>query len=129
MTHPCNSAMPRARWLAILALCAAALSACSSSPPAHKAAQAATSQQSCNQVSGALADGPDPDADPVGYAEAQIKPLSQIHTADARLSAAVSKLDQAYKQLFDSNGKSSAAKQAVSMASKQVNSFCPGAAS
>ena len=39
-----------------------------------------------------LSDGPDPDSDPVGYAEAQILPLGQIHTSDAQLRTAIGKL-------------------------------------
>jgi hypothetical protein len=51
-----------------------------------------------------LSDGPDPDADPVGYADA-------------------------YSEFFASNGKSSNAKEAVAVASKKLDSICPGAAS
>ena len=76
-----------------------------------------------------LSDGPDPDADPVGYAEAQILPLGQIRTADAPLRAAIGRLARAYQEFFASNGTSGAAKLAVATASKQVNAFCPGAAS
>jgi hypothetical protein len=76
-----------------------------------------------------LSDGPDPDSDPVGYAEAQILPLGQIHTSDVQLRAAIAKLASAYRTFFDSNGTSSSAKLAVAAASKRINSFCPGAAS
>jgi hypothetical protein len=83
----------------------------------------------CAQVSAVLSDGPDPDSDPVGYAEAQILPLGQIHTSDAQLRAAIGKLASAYRAFFDSNGSSSSAKLAVVAASKRISSFCPGAAS
>jgi hypothetical protein len=130
MTNPGKPAMSWIiRWLALPAACAATLTACGSSAPAPKAAAISATQQTCDQISGALADGPDPGSDLVGYAEAQIGPLSQVHPASARLSAAVARLDHAYQQLFDTRGQSGAAKQAVSAASKQVNSFCPGAAS
>jgi hypothetical protein len=76
-----------------------------------------------------LSDGPDPDSDPVGYAEAQILPLGQIHTSDAQLRAAIGKLTSAYRAFFDSSGNSASAKLAVASASKRINSFCPGAAS
>ena len=76
-----------------------------------------------------LSDGPDPDADPVGYAEAQILPLGQIHTTDAPLRTAIGRLAGAYKAFFASNGTSGSAKLAVASASKQVNAICPGAAS
>ncbi len=43
-------------------------------PPARR------SKQTCKQVEAVLSDGPDPEADPVGYAQAQILPLREIHT-------------------------------------------------
>src|ERR1700733_15082867 len=48
--------------------------------------------RTCQQVTAALSDGPDPGADPVGYAEAQILPLRQIRTSDPTLKAAISRL-------------------------------------
>jgi hypothetical protein len=108
---------------------AALLGACTSQAPASKPVSAAAVHATCTQVGAVLSDGPDPDADPVGYAEAQILPLGQIRTSDAQLRAAISKLASAYRAFFDSNGSSSAAKLAVAAASKQINSFCPGAAS
>jgi hypothetical protein len=115
----------------------ALLGACASAAPGSGTAAAGTSRSAsaavvhttCNQVSAVLSDGPDPDADPVGYAEAQILPLGQIHTSDAQLRAAIGNLATAYRAFFDSNGNSSKAKLAVAAASKQINSFCPGAAS
>ena len=76
-----------------------------------------------------MIDGPDPGADPVGYAEAQILPLRQIGTANPALRAAISQLAGAYQGFFASDGKSSSAKEAVTVASKKLNSICPGAAS
>jgi hypothetical protein len=108
---------------------AALLGACTSQAPAAKPVSAAAVRATCTKVSAVLSDGPDPDADPVGYAEAQILPLGQIRTSDAQLRAAIGKLASAYRTFFDSNGTSSAAKLAVASASKQINSFCPGAAS
>src|SRR5580698_6967227 len=70
----------RARALGLLAsgvLIALMLSACGSSSPASSSSLSAK-QQGCTAVSDVLADGPDPDADPVGYAEAQVLPLSQL---------------------------------------------------
>jgi hypothetical protein len=101
------------------------LSACGGSA----GASAAATKKACQQVGAVLSDGPDPDADPVGYAEAQILPLGQIHAPDQNLRAAVGQLDRAYRRLFASNGKSIAATQAIAAASKKVNSICPGAAS
>jgi hypothetical protein len=108
---------------------AALLGGCGSQAPAAQPVSAAAVRATCTKVSAVLSDGPDPNADPVGYAEAQILPLGQIRTSDARLRAAIGKLASAYRTFFDSNGSSSAAKLAVAAASKQVNSFCPGAAS
>jgi hypothetical protein len=105
---------------------AVALAACGGS---SGSTPAAGPKQSCQQIGAVLSDGPDPDADPAGYAEAQILPLRQVHIADSSLKAAVGQLDRAYQQLFSSNGTSRAASQAVAAASKKVNATCPGAAS
>jgi hypothetical protein len=120
----------RSSSLALVASLAAGLllGACSSG--ASQAASAAPAASSaCAQVSAALSDGPDPGADPVGYAEAQIKPLRAIKTADTALRSAVSHLASAYAAVYDADGKSSAATKAVRAASKEVNAICPGAAS
>jgi hypothetical protein len=114
--------------LAALGL-AALLGACTSQAPASRPVSTAAVHATCTKVSAVLSDGPDPDADPVGYAEAQILPLGQIHAADAQLRAAIGKLAGAYRAFFASNGSSSAAKLAVAAASKRINSLCPGAAS
>ena len=112
---------------ALLAACSSA--APSSAPAAARPASSAAARAACSQVSAALSDGPDPDSDPVGYAEAQILPLGQIRTSDVQLRAAIGKLAGAYRAFFDSNGNSASAKLAVAAASKRINSFCPGAAS
>jgi hypothetical protein len=119
----------RAAGLALLPALAlaVALTACGGS--SGTAAAGTATRQSCQQVAAVLSDGPDPDADPAGYAEAQILPLRQVHIADAPLKTAVTQLDSAYQQLFTSNGTSSAAVKAVATASKKVNAICPGAAS
>lgn len=103
---------------------ALALTACGSS-----SASAAATKKACDQIGAVLSDGPDPDTDPAGYAEAQILPLSQIHAPDQRLRNALRQLDTAYRQMFASNGASADATRAVAAASKQVNRICPGAAS
>jgi hypothetical protein len=138
MATPRLAARARFRGPALLALTSLGLSAllgaCSSSPPSSGSAAAGTISTAavhatCAQVSAVLSDGPDPDSDPVGYAQAQILPLGQIHTSDAQLRAAIGKLAGAYRAFFDSNGISSSAKLAVAAASGRINSFCPGAAS
>ena len=76
-----------------------------------------------------LGDGPDPDADPVGFAQAHILLLRQINTTDQALRSALSQLADANQKFVASNGKSANAKEAVAVASKKLNSICPGAAS
>jgi hypothetical protein len=93
------------------------------------ASDAAAVKRACSQVSAVLADGPDPDTDPAGYAEAQILPLRHIKAPDRAFRAALSRLDAAYRQLFASQGQSDAATLAVATASKRINRICPGAAS
>ena len=51
-----------------------------------------------------LSDGPDPDADPVGYALSQIVPLGQIHTSDRSVATTVRRLIAADRSLVASNG-------------------------
>jgi hypothetical protein len=105
--------------------------ACSSSAHSTATASASTTaiENACEQVSAVLGDGPDPDADPVGYAEAQILPLRQISVSNQALHGVISQLANAYQRFFASNGKSSNAKEDVAVASKKLNSICPGAAS
>jgi hypothetical protein len=137
MATPMNEFVTRVRGLTLIGLAAiglaASLAACASPAPKTQAAaakaSAAARRTTCSQVSAVLSDGPDPDADPVGYAEAQVLPLGQIRTADVPLRAAIGRLAVAYKAFFASDGASSAAKLAVASASKQVDAFCPGATS
>ena len=118
----------RAAVLATLAAGTLALSACGSPGPATASGTTPTVKTTCQNVSAVLSDGPDSGADPVGYAEAQIKPLRQIHTGDKSLQSAVNALASAYQQFYNSNG-GAAARQAVSQASHNLNRICPGAAS
>jgi hypothetical protein len=122
--HPAWRRAPALALAPAIAL-ALALAACSS----PGTSPAAATKKTCQQVGAVLADGPDPDADPAGYAEAQILPLHQIRTSDARLRTAIGQLDTAYRQLFASNGASSAAAQAVAAATKKISRICPGVAS
>ncbi len=108
------------------------LGACSGgaakAPAPASAPTSSAVRATCSQVSAVLSDGPDPTADPVGYAEAQVLPLQQIRTPDTQLKAAINRLASAYRAFFDSGGSSSTAKLAVAAASKRIDSFCPGAA-
>jgi|ERR1700677_1541240 hypothetical protein len=134
MTNPKTADLGRQTGRAALILLVLLVCACSSAAhataSAHSTAAAvAATENTCQRVSAVLSDGPDPDADPVGYAEAQILPLRQISAPDQALRAAVSQLADAYQKFFASNGKSSNAKEAVAVASSKLNSICPGAAS
>jgi hypothetical protein len=102
------------------------LDACGSS--ASTAANAEV-KQACKQVEAALSDGPEPAADPVGYAQAQVLPLREIGTSDKRLREAVYKLAAAYQAFSAKDGNRRAAAGAVTAAVHGVNAICPGAAS
>ena len=127
-----NRTTARLTGRAALVLVVLLVCACSTSAPSTAkatASSAAATANTCQQVSAVLSDGPDPDADPVGYAEAQVIPLRRINAPDQALRGAIGQLADAYQQFFASNGKSSNAKEAIAAASKKLNSLCPGAAS
>ena len=119
--------------LALAALMTLAVTACGSSsgPPSSRSSSAALlgmpKQQSCVAVGDVLSDGPDPGADPVGYAQAQILPLRQLKIADAPLRRAVQALASAYQAYSSSHGDPASTKQ-VSAAEQAVNALCPGVA-
>lgn len=123
-----------ARWqrpsaVATALLLTALLAACGSSHSSTSTSSASAQiKQTCQQIEGALSDGPDPEADPVGYAQAQILPLRQINTSDKKLHEAIGRLASAYAAFSATKGASSA-KDAVSAASKSIESICPGVAS
>jgi hypothetical protein len=98
----------------------------SSSKTASASAQ--VEQETCRQIEAVLSDGPEPEADPIGYAQAQVLPLRQIHTSDERLRQAIDRLASAYQTFSSSHGTSSA-KSTVSVTSKAIDDICPGAAS
>lgn len=121
----------KVRTLGLLAssgLIAFALSACGNSPSASSSSPSAK-QQGCTAVSDVLSDGPDPDVDPVGYAEAQVLPLAQLKLSDATLSRSVRRLDAAYKAFSVTDGaKGTSAALGVSAAQHALNAICPDAA-
>jgi hypothetical protein len=130
LRSPCSS-LPRvalrrgALAIGALSLCAGLLAACGSSGSGQ--ASSAAAKAACVKVSGALSDGPDPDADPVGYALAQIRPLQDIKvTSDASLQTDIDRLASAYQRFYDDNG-AKASKSSVNAASKTINHVCPGA--
>jgi len=123
---------PAGRWglAAGPVLLLALVSACSSpAATGMSTASLISVQAGCQQVAAVLSDGPDPGADPVGYAEAQILPLRQLQTPDKALQAAISDLAAAYQGFYNVGGHGDAAKAAVTSAAKKINSLCPGAAS
>ncbi len=102
------------------------LGACGSSSASPTTTAVASG--SCTRVSAVLSNGPDPGADPIGYAQAQILPLRQIPTSNDKLRAAVEDLAAAYQAVVNTNN-SAASKQEVSAASNKVDALCPGATS
>lgn len=106
---------------------AAVLAGCSSSASSSPTTAAVRGQ--CEQVAAVLGDGPDPTADPLGHAEAQIQPLRELHLADASLRKDVDALASAYQRYYAANGAGAAVGKAVAAASHRVNVICPGAVS
>ena len=123
ITAQCRWSLAVVIAIAIAVLLGACGSGSSSKTSPSSSAQVA--KQTCKQVEAALSDGPDPEADPVGHAQAQILPLREIHTTDEALHQAIDTLAAAY-QSFSSTDGSSAAKSAVSAASETVEHLCPG---
>jgi hypothetical protein len=112
--------------LAMMALISACSSGGQTAAPTASTTQTAA-QQTCQTVSDVLADGPDPDADPVGHAQAQILPLEEIHTTDQTLSKAISALDRGYSSYVAANGTDKAATSALTAAINKINALCPEA--
>jgi hypothetical protein len=108
---------------ALIALALAML--CTACGSTKTISSAQVERQACKQVEAVLSDGPEADADPVGYAQAQILPLREIHTSDGTLRRAIDALASAYQSFSDSKGASSA-KEAVRSATTTVKSLCPG---
>ena len=115
--------------LGAVVVAAGMVTACGSSPSTVQASGQRHATV-CQEVGATLADGPDPDADPVGYALAQIVPLRQIKaTSDAPLQEAIDNLSSAYQQFYKEKGAGKTAGDAVSTATKKINALCPGVAS
>jgi hypothetical protein len=120
------------RWLTsvgAVALSAGLVTACGTSGSAAPASSPSV-HQTCRAVTAVLTDGPDPDADPVGYALAQVGPLRQIKpTSDQRLQTAIDQLASAYQRFYAADGVGASVKRAVTRASDRLDALCPGAAS
>lgn len=113
--------------LAMMAL----VSACSSGGQTAASTASTTQaqvQQICQQVSAVLTNGPDPGVDPVGYAQAQILPLEQLHvSAQTTIGKAISTLASDYGSYVTANGTGKAVKAALTASINRINSLCPGA--
>ena len=109
-----------------MVLTPALLGACGSSSSAPSSADV---KQVCKQIEAVLSDGPEPAADPVGYAQAQVLPLRQIRTPDRKLQAAIDSLAGAYQAVSAAGRVDHAGDAAVKGAAHRVNAICPGAAS
>jgi hypothetical protein len=105
------------------------LGACGSTSSGGDRGAASAPAGFCQKALAVLSDGPDPDADPVGYAQSQIIPLGDIHTSNTTLSAALAKLIAADRALVTSEGSDHAAVQAIAKANATLNTYCPGVAS
>jgi hypothetical protein len=115
--------------LTSLALTVPLLAACSSGSSGGSSTQSQAPTAVCQKVLGVLSDGPDPDADPVGYALSQIAPLGQIHTSDRDLAQRLTDLIAADQALVHSNGSDHAAAKSIARDDADLNKVCPGAAS
>jgi hypothetical protein len=114
--------------VAFLALAVAACGSASSQTSSTVVLGSAV-QRDCTRVADVLSDGPDPDADPVGYAQAQVLPLRQLSISDASLHRAVLTLAGAYETFGTSSSSTRAASAAaVTKAENEVNKICPQAA-
>jgi hypothetical protein len=105
------------------------LAACSSSSSGGGSSSAQAPAAFCQKVLAVLSDGPDPDADPVGYALSQMAPLGQIHTSDHSLAERLSDLIAADQALVNSNGSDHAATKSIAKDDAGLNKVCPGVAS
>ncbi len=112
-----------------VALSAGLVTACGSSGSSAPASSSSV-HQTCQAVTAVLSDGPDPDADPVGYALAQVTPLRQIKpTSDQQLQSAIDQLASAYQRFYTAGGVGASVKRAVTQAADRLDTLCPGAAS
>ena len=109
-------------------LCAAALLAGTAGTSVAKPAHASKAEldATCTRIADVLSDGPDPTADPVGYALAQVLPLREISTSDKVLKRDIDALASAYEVVYRTNDKKGT-EAAVDKVGKRIDSICPGA--
>jgi hypothetical protein len=121
---------PRRVALASVAVAVPLWVACGSTGPSGAAVSSAHAPAAvCQKILAVFSDGPDPDADPVGYALSQILPLGQIHTSDHSVSTTLHSLIREDRALVKSKGSDKSAKSGIKKADKSLNKACPGVAS
>jgi hypothetical protein len=133
----------RKRCAVVVALLAAplVLAACSSGPSTSSGSGSETSGGGgataalakapaavCQQLDGILSDGPDPGADPVGYALSQIRQLRALRSSDTALDATTLKLAEADQVFVNAAGNDKAAAAAIKKDDAAINTACPGVA-
>ncbi len=124
------SIRPRGMALASVAVAVPLWVACGAAGPSGAAVKSAHAPTAvCQKILAVFSDGPDPDADPVGYALSQILPLGQIHTSDHTVSTTLRSLIKDDRALVKSNGDDKTAKTGIKKADKSLNKVCPGVAS
>ena len=84
-----------------------------------------SSVTACHKVAAALAYGPNPVVDPVGYAEAKVRPLDRVTTSNAGLREAIELLSAAYGSYYNHDG-ARFAQRAVRNATMSLHQYCPG---
>jgi hypothetical protein len=109
-------------------LLTAGIAGCGGSSGATKSSTAKSSsiQSGCQQVAAVLSDGPDPGADPVGYAEAQILQLRMLHSSQYSLRQKIDTLASAYQAYSSTDGTNVADKNAANAAIRAMDKACPG---
>jgi hypothetical protein len=82
----------------------------------------------CRQLTAVFSDGPDPGADPVGYALSQESPLAEIHTSDHSAAQTIRDLVEADRALVATNGTEHSITKQISHDDAALNKDCPGVA-
>lgn len=105
------------------------LAACGSGASAGSSGGAALAPAAlCQRLDAVFSDGPDPDADPVGYALSQILPLGALQSSDHRVTATVQQLVAADRDLVQSDGSDKAAEAQIKTSDHTIDQACPGVA-
>ncbi len=116
----------RSARLIVLVLVLGSLAAACGTPSGANAAVGDARAIACMKVGAVLSNGPEPSADPIGYAEAQIRLLRRVKTSDAALRSAIARLDEAYAHFYDRSG-APGARHEIASSARAVDRICPGA--